>query len=47
MLGSLFWFHLPAPELTIDSSESVKVPFGIAAAVAVLVYAASQPWVAF
>jgi len=47
MLGSLFLFHRPAPELTIDSTESAKVPFGIAAAIAVLVYTASQSWVAF
>ena len=48
ILGSLFWFHhLPAPELTIDSSEYAKVPFGIAAAIAVLIYTASQRWIAF
>ncbi|MBO0912145.1 MAG: prepilin peptidase [Acidobacteria bacterium] len=47
MLASLFSLRAPPPELTIDSSESAKVPFGIAAAIAVLVYAASQPWVAF
>jgi prepilin peptidase CpaA len=47
MLSSLFLLHRLAPELTIDSSESAKVPFGVAAAIAVLIYAASQPWVAF
>ena len=47
LLGSLLWFRPPAPELTIDSAESAKVPFGIAAAIAVLGYAASQPWAVF
>lgn len=35
------------PELTIDGVESAKIPFGIAAAIAVLLYVSSQPWVAF
>lgn len=47
MTAALFKFRLPGPELTIDNPETSKVPFGIAAAVAVLLYVAGQPWVAF
>lgn len=47
MLGRLARLRLPGPELTIDNPEAAKVPFGVAAAVAVLLYAAGQPWVAF
>ena len=45
MAGAMFRFHLPGDDLTIDNPEAAKVPFGIAAAIAVLLYAAlSQPW---
>lgn len=47
MTAALFSFHLPGPDLTIDNPEAAKVPFGIAAAITVLLYTASQPWVAF
>jgi prepilin peptidase CpaA len=47
MTAALFSFHLPGEELTIDNPEAAKVPFGIAAAITVLLYTASQPWVAF
>jgi len=47
MILSLMVFRTPGPELSIDSAESAKVPFGIAAAIAVLLYTASQPWIAF
>ena len=47
MLLALLSFRALGPELNIDSTESAKVPFGIAAAIAVLLYVSSQPWVAF
>ncbi len=47
MLAAFFRFHLPGSDLTIDNPEAAKVPFGVAAAIAVLLYTASQPWVAF
>lgn len=47
MTAALFRFRLPGPELTIDNPETAKVPFGIAAAIAVLLYVAGQPWVPF
>lgn len=47
MLLSFALFRTPGPDLTIDNTESAKVPFGIASAIAVLLYVSSQPWVAF
>jgi prepilin peptidase CpaA len=47
MTAALFRFRAPSPELTIDNPETAKVPFGIAAAIAVLLYVAGQQWVAF
>lgn len=44
MFGAFFRLHLPASDLTIDNPEAVKVPFGVAAAIAVLLYAALHPW---
>lgn len=41
-------FNLRAPaDLSIDNPETEKVPFGIAAAIATLLYTAAQRWVAF
>ena len=45
--ASIFKFHVPAADLSIENSESEKVPFGIAAAIASLLYVAAQPWLAF
>jgi prepilin peptidase CpaA len=45
--AAVFKFHKPGAELTIENSTSEKVPFGIAAAIATLLYVAAQPWVAF
>ena len=47
MMLSLMTLRTPGTEFTIDSTESAKVPFGIAAAIAVLLYTASQQWIAF
>ena len=38
MLAAFFRVHLPPSDLTIDNPEAIKVPFGVAAAVAVLLY---------
>jgi prepilin peptidase CpaA len=38
MAAALFRVHLPPPDLTIDNPETIKVPFGVAAAVAILLY---------
>jgi len=47
MTAAFFSLHLPGNDLTIDNPEAAKVPFGVAAAIAVLLYTAFQPWVAF
>ena len=44
MLAAFFTFRLPGPEVSIDNPESLKVPFGVAVAVAVILYTASQAW---
>jgi prepilin peptidase CpaA len=38
MLGALSHMHLPGPELSLDNPESLKVPFGVAVTIAVLLY---------
>jgi len=44
MLAAFFTIHLPSSDLTLDNPELVKVPFGVAVAIAVLVYAGRQAW---
>lgn len=47
IIFSLLTFHSPGPEHSIDDPATAKIPFGIAAAIAVVTYVASQQWVAF
>lgn len=42
ILGALVSFHLPAPELSLDNPETLKVPFGVAVAIAVVLYAVAH-----
>jgi len=42
ILAALLSFHLPGQDLTLDNPESLKVPFGVAAAIAVILYGAGQ-----
>jgi prepilin peptidase CpaA len=44
MLAAFLSFHLPGPGLSLDSPESMKIPFGVAVAVAVILYTARQVW---
>jgi prepilin peptidase CpaA len=44
LVASLFTLHLPGPELSLDNPESLKVPFGVAVAVAVVLYTVRQAW---
>jgi len=44
MGAAFFRFHLPGADLTLENPEAVKVPFGVAAAIAVLLYVGSQSW---
>lgn len=48
MTAAFLRLHLPGQDLTIDNPEAAKVPFGVAAAIAVLLYTAWQrPWNGF
>lgn len=47
MTVAVLSLHRPGNELTLDSPEAVKVPFGVAAAIAVLLYTSQQAWGAF
>jgi prepilin peptidase CpaA len=47
MAGAFFSLRLPGEDLTLDNPEAAKVPFGVAAAIAVLLYTSTQPWGAF
>jgi prepilin peptidase CpaA len=42
MIAAFFHLHLPGSELTIDNPQAITVPFGVAAALAVLLYTFSQ-----
>ncbi|HEX6803227.1 MAG TPA: A24 family peptidase [Terriglobales bacterium] len=42
LLAAFLRLHLPGQDLTIDNPEAAKVPFGVAAAIAVLLYTAWQ-----
>jgi prepilin peptidase CpaA len=42
MLRAFFTFHLPGPELSLDDPGALKIPFGVAVAVAVLLYAVAH-----
>ena len=44
MVAALFTLHLPGPELSLDNPDSLKVPFGVAVAVAVVLYTVRQAW---
>ena len=44
MVTSIFTLHLPGPAVSLDNPESLKVPFGVAVAVAVILYSAQQAW---
>ena len=50
-VGRMLWgflrFRMPGPEMSIDNPEAIKAPFGVAAAIAVLLYVSMQPWTAF
>jgi prepilin peptidase CpaA len=44
MIAAMFSFHLPGPEVSLDNPEALKIPFGVAAAVAVLLHTAGRFW---
>ncbi len=44
MLGAFATLHLPGKELSLDNAESLKIPFGVAVAVAMVLDVARQAW---
>jgi prepilin peptidase CpaA len=44
MLAAMMSLHLPGKEVSLDNPESSKIPFGVAAAISVILFAASQLW---
>jgi prepilin peptidase CpaA len=44
MLSGFLTLHLPASDLTFDNPDLVKVPFGVAVAIAVILYTSRQAW---
>ena len=44
MLSGFLTLHLPGSDLTLDNPKLVKVPFGVAVAIAVILYMSSQAW---
>jgi prepilin peptidase CpaA len=44
LLASLFTLRLPGPDLSLDNPDSLKIPFGVAVAVAVVLYTVRQAW---
>jgi prepilin peptidase CpaA len=44
MLGSLLTFHMPGPEVSLDNPQSLKVPYGVALALTVVLYGIRQAW---
>ncbi|MGH9498479.1 MAG: A24 family peptidase [Terriglobales bacterium] len=44
MFGAVFSFRSPGPEVSLDNPDALKVPFGVAAAIAVLLHTAGRFW---
>jgi prepilin peptidase CpaA len=42
MLAALFSLHLPGQELSLDNPQALKVPFGVAMAITMILYAIGQ-----
>jgi prepilin peptidase CpaA len=44
MLASFLTLHLPDSDLSLENPQALKVPFGVAVAIAVILYTAGQAW---
>ena len=44
ILAAMAALRLPGPELTLENPRLLKVPFGVAMAVAVIIYTAAYGW---
>ena len=44
MLAAILTLRLPGPEVSLDNPRALKIPFGVAVAVSVTLFAARQIW---
>lgn len=44
ILASFLSFHLPSSKVTLDDPDAIKIPFGIALAMAVVLFSAGHSW---
>lgn len=44
LVGSLASFHMPGSEVSLDNPHSLKVPYGVALAIAVVLYGIAHTW---
>jgi prepilin peptidase CpaA len=44
MLSSMLTLRLPGPEVSLDNPQALKIPFGVAVAVSVILFAVRQIW---
>ena len=44
MLGAFLSFHLPGSEVSLENPDALKVPFGVAVAIATVLYTAARIW---
>jgi prepilin peptidase CpaA len=44
MLASIFMFHMPSAEVSLDNPESLKVPYGVALALTTLLFGIGKMW---
>jgi prepilin peptidase CpaA len=44
MIAAFAQFHLPGRDLSLENPEALKVPFGVAAAIAVVLYTVGHVW---
>ena len=47
MLAAVFHFHLPGPDLSLENPEALKIPFGVAVAIAVILFTVGHVWRGF
>jgi prepilin peptidase CpaA len=44
LISSLVTFRMPGPEVSLDNPQSLKVPYGVALAFTVVLYAIARVW---
>jgi prepilin peptidase CpaA len=44
LLGSMFTLHMPGAEVSLDNPQSLKVPYGVALALATLLFGIGKVW---